>query len=125
MQCEGILLVAETLKTDNSVAADTVDEGKDAGQDLDLEFDDEKRGIFDVDVEEAGIKVFGRECLFESQSACHDARGRKREAYSKSLVHDPAAVEVGLHEVDDAQLGRGGNVHELLLVLDFGIGAIV
>jgi hypothetical protein len=47
------------------------------------------------------------------------------ETHSKPLVHDSAAVEVGLHEVDDAQLGRSGNVHELLLVLDLGVCAVV
>jgi hypothetical protein len=45
--------------------------------------------------------------------------------YSKSLVHDSAAVEIRLHKVDDAQLGRGGDVHELFLFFDLHVGAIV
>lgn len=63
LQREGVRLVADTLETDDSIAANAVDEGKDARQDLNLEFDDEERGIFDVDAEEAGIEVFGRKCL--------------------------------------------------------------
>jgi hypothetical protein len=50
---------------------------------------------------------------------------RVEGTHSKPLVHDSTAIEVGLHEVDDAQLGGGGNVHELLLVLDLGVCAVV
>jgi hypothetical protein len=41
------------------------------------------------------------------------------------LVHDSAAVEIRLHKVNDAQLGRGGDIHELFLFLDLHVCAIV
>lgn len=65
LQSERVGLVADTFETDNSIGADAVDKGEDTGQDLDFEFNDEKRGIVDVDAEEAGIEVFGRQCLDE------------------------------------------------------------
>lgn len=63
LQSERVRLVTDAFEADNSVAADAVDKGEDAGQDLDFKLYDEKRGIFDVDAEEAGIEVFWRQCL--------------------------------------------------------------
>jgi hypothetical protein len=65
LQCERIGLVTNAFKANNSIAADTVDEGENAGQDLDFELYDEERGVLDVDAEEAGIEVFGCQCLEE------------------------------------------------------------
>jgi hypothetical protein len=63
LQCERVGLVTNALKANDSVAADTVDEGEDTGQDLDFELYDEERGVLDVDAEETGIEVFGCQCL--------------------------------------------------------------
>ena len=60
LQGERVGLVTYAFETDDSVTADAVDKGEDAGQDLDFKFYDEERGIFDVDAEETGIEVFGR-----------------------------------------------------------------
>jgi hypothetical protein len=65
LQCERVGLVANAFKANNSVAADAVDEGEDARQDLDFELYDEEWGILDVDAEKASIEVLGRQCLEE------------------------------------------------------------
>jgi hypothetical protein len=51
--------VAYAFKAEDSVAADAVDKGEDAGEDLDFKFYDEEGGVFDVDAEEACVEVFG------------------------------------------------------------------
>ena len=74
LQSKRVGLVTDAFETDDSVAADAVDKIENAGQDLDFELYDEERGIFDVDAEEAGVEVFGRQCL----------RGTVSWVYSKS-----------------------------------------
>jgi hypothetical protein len=63
LQRERVGFVTNAFETNDSVTADSVDEGEDAGQDLDFELYDEERGIFDIDAEETGIEVFGCQCL--------------------------------------------------------------
>jgi hypothetical protein len=84
LQCERVGLVTNALEADNSVAADAVDEGENAGQDLDFELYDEERGIFDVDAEEAGIEVFGRQCLGERSVRCMVRVESSRDAQQAS-----------------------------------------
>lgn len=79
LQCERVGLVTNAFEANNSVAADAVDEVEDARQDLDFELYDEKRGVFDIDAEEAGIEVFGRQCLAETVSGCILRAEKKRE----------------------------------------------
>jgi len=68
LQCERVGLVTNAFEANDSVAADAVDKVENARQDLDFELYDEERGIFDVDAEEPGIEVFGRQCLEETIS---------------------------------------------------------
>jgi len=51
---------------------------------LDFEFDDEERGVFDVDAEEACIEMFGSQCLDKQSVDVYD-KSRKWEERTASL----------------------------------------
>lgn len=51
--------------------------------------------------------------------------GQGKKAYLEFLVHESAACKVWLHEMHHAQAGAGGDVHDLLLVLDLHVRAVV
>lgn len=58
------MATAYAFKAHDTISTDTIDEGKYAGQDLDLQSGDQERAILNVDTKETRVQVQRGKCLY-------------------------------------------------------------